>query len=111
CVPLLTSSRPVRAADPAAPPAVRDGTPPRLRAAPARLNPRRGAPHLKHDLLGDLLGLERVAQNAAYHAEHGRPRVRAYRLERCLVTAGHVAEKRLQVGDGRSSGTSARPKS
>ena len=47
----------------------RDG--PRANAAPVAVEARRLPPQLDEDLLGDLLGLRRVAQDAPGHAVHG----------------------------------------
>jgi len=103
----LPLSRSLLRADPVDRAAVRDRRHPRHRAAPARLKPRRAAPHLQQHLLAHLLRLKRIPHHAADDAEHHRPGARAHRLERGLISAGHTAQQGLHAAAGRLPGVGA----
>jgi hypothetical protein len=56
-----------------------------------------GPPHLEEDLLGDLLGLGRIAKNLAYDAVHRADHPVIQRFERFLVATCHVDEQDVEI--------------
>ena len=80
---------PLHRTDPVHRPAVRQRHHPGHRGAPAGVELGRVPPHLEQHLLGDLLGLGRIADHPPDDAEHGRGHLVVDRVEGRLVAPGH----------------------
>ena len=86
------------AADTVDRPPVRDRERPRANAAAGGIEPGGLAPDLDEHLLGDLLGLRRIAEDASRHAIDDRRQPVVERGERILITTSDLDHQRVEVG-------------
>jgi hypothetical protein len=77
-------------------------------AAPGRVEPGRGPPDLEQHLLGDFLGLGRIAQYLPDHAVYRPGQLTVDRLEGLVIAPGDLGQEKSQIPGLPLSGTGIR---